>query len=77
MSDICSCRACGELFNSTAAFDKHRIGSSRQLREPATAPDRRCRTVEEMRAVGMATNARGRWVTALKETNHHKDSSNV
>jgi hypothetical protein len=61
----CSCRACGELFNSEAAFDRHRTGPFRQLREPPNAPDRRCLSGDEMLAKGMARNARGRWVTAL------------
>lgn len=51
------CRACGLYFNSTAAFDKHRTGQH--------GKDRRCMTVDEMKAKGMATNGRGYWVTAL------------
>src|SRR5262245_60812392 len=39
------CPACGEYFNSTHAFDKHRIG--------AYGKDRRCMTIEEMTAAGM------------------------
>ena len=53
------CRACGQLFNSVAAFDKHRTGHF--------GKDRRCMTEAEMQAKGMAINGRGRWVTALRD----------
>jgi hypothetical protein len=52
------CRTCGVYFNSTAAFDKHRIGTH--------GVDRRCMTVDEMLAKGMAQAASGFWVTALR-----------
>lgn len=51
------CRGCGEYFNSTAAFDKHRTGDF--------GIDRRCRMPDEMREKGMDKNAAGFWVTAL------------
>lgn len=51
------CPSCKELFNSSAAFEKHRTG--------AFGIDRRCLTVDEMRAKGMEVNAAGYWVTAL------------
>lgn len=51
------CPSCLLYFNSNAAFDKHRTGDH--------GKDRRCMTQEEMTAKGMATNARGFWVTAL------------
>lgn len=54
--DRCQCSACGLFFNSTAAFDKHRDGPMIQ---------RRCLSDVEMRAKGMAVNARGFWVSAL------------
>ncbi|WP_186118298.1 hypothetical protein [Burkholderia gladioli] len=50
------CQGCKQFFNSTAAFDKHRMG--------AFGIDRRCRSVEEMEAVGMCKNAAGFWITA-------------
>ena len=56
------CSGCGELFNSTAAFDKHRTGSFGFHGKGVT---RRCRTPAEMLAKGMAKNAGGWWVTAL------------
>jgi hypothetical protein len=54
--DHCTCSACHELFNSTAAFDKHRFGEY--------GNGRRCLTVEEMLAKGMSRNSGGWWVTA-------------
>lgn len=60
--DRCRCslltEGCGESFNSTAAFDKHRVWAEGKV-------IRRCLTVEEMLAKGMAKNASGYWVTAL------------
>ena len=51
------CAACGELFNSSAAFDKHRTGEF--------GKDRRCMTIKEMTDKKMAKNGHGYWVTAL------------
>ena len=51
--DRCQCRACGEYFNSTSAFDKHRIGDWFM---------RRCRTPDAMELVGMSRNARRFWI---------------
>jgi hypothetical protein len=51
------CRGCGEFFNSTAAFDRHRTGEYEK--------DRRCRTTHEMIERGMAQNRDGFWVTSL------------
>ena len=50
------CPGCGQLFNSTAAFDKHRTGSY-------NPPERRCLTGQEMLAKGMAMSGAGWWVT--------------
>ncbi|ADC45141.1 hypothetical protein Rmet_6534 [Cupriavidus metallidurans CH34] len=47
------CPTCRLYFNSTSAFDKHRVG---------TWDDRRCLTVPEMEALGMAINKAGFWV---------------
>lgn len=48
------CPTCGEHFNSSSAFDKHRTGRF--------GTDRRCRTVAEMLAAGMAKNTAGFWI---------------
>ena len=50
------CPGCGELFNSTYAFDLHRTGTH-------SPPARRCLSVEEMLAKGMAKRADGFWVS--------------
>lgn len=49
----CACSGCGEIFNSTSVFDRHRIGTA--------GVNRRCLTVEEMTARGFSRNARGFW----------------
>jgi len=51
------CPTCGLYFNSSVAFDRHRTGDF--------GKDRRCMTLDEMKARGMAVNASGYWVTAL------------
>lgn|GEM_PF-2968960 len=63
------CAACGRLFRSTFAFDKHRVGYfSAPVKDGAQFP-RRCMTEEEMRAAGMGINKRGFWVSELYEAN--------
>jgi hypothetical protein len=61
--DRCRCSGppyggCGEYFNSTKAFDRHRTGAY-------ALAQRRCLSPDEMRAKGMAKNAAGFWVTEL------------
>lgn len=51
------CPSCGEYFNSSSAFEKHRTGEF--------GKSRRCKTLEEMLANGMAKNSSGFWVGAL------------
>lgn len=48
------CPTSGAYFNSSRAFDKHRVG--------AFSVDRRCLTEQEMLDKGMARNAAGFWV---------------
>ena len=57
--DHCQCSACGEYFNSTYAFDKHRTG----IYMPAG--QRRCRAAFEMRNIGMDQNAAGWWISSV------------
>jgi len=64
--DRCQCPACLELFNSARAFDYHRRGSF----EPLT---RRCLTVAEMAAAGMALNPPGFWVTETRAKRARRD----
>jgi hypothetical protein len=49
------CQGCKQYFNSVTAFDKHRVGEH--------GVDRRCRTPEEMTALGMFVNHAGFWIT--------------
>jgi hypothetical protein len=58
----CLCRACGERFNSTAAFDRHRVD--------VFSGSRRCLTSEEITRRGMTRNAAGFWIT--KERYKHR-----
>ena len=57
-NDRNQCPTCHKYFNSTYAFDKHRIG------EHGTK-GRRCMTEEEMLAKKMGLNAAGFWVGNL------------
>jgi hypothetical protein len=56
------CRSCEKYFNSTHAFEKHRIGEH--------GVDRRCRTTDEMLEKKMAVNSRGFWVSELMNKDH-------
>jgi hypothetical protein len=51
------CIACGLLFTSTNSFDQHRTGSY--------TTGRRCKTTDELRAIGFEPNARGLWRKTL------------
>lgn len=57
------CAGCKALFNSTAAFDKHRTGNFGT--PDSTSANRSCLSADEMAAKGMAVNAAGYWVTSL------------
>ena len=62
----CQCAACGEVFTRTSSFDKHRTG---QYAKPGEwAGDRRCMTIGEMLAKGMARNADGVWAGSARLT---------
>jgi hypothetical protein len=58
------CGGCGEFFNSTFAFDKHRTGEF--------GKDRRCLAADEMRARGMSTNAAGFWISSAMPELHRE-----
>lgn len=53
----CRCPTCGEWFNSTSTFDRHRVG-------PWTdrGTHRRCLSVAEMTERGWSLNAKGFWI---------------
>lgn len=63
------CRACGKIFSSTYAFDKHRTGSyGKPIREKNriigyTKHKRRCCTEQEMLDKQMIKNDKGVWTT--------------
>lgn len=56
------CPSCGEHFNSTHAFEKHRHGDF--------GVDRRCMTVDEMREKGMHFAADGFWRGSAMAVRH-------
>ncbi len=64
------CPACCETFNSQLPGDMHRVGYSWESQGPDR---RRCLSVEEMLARGMAKNSRGLWVSKLWDTPSHPD----
>lgn len=59
----CQCMACGELFNSVFAFDRHRQGPY---------PDRRCLSAASMVDAGFSKNAGGYWITARRGEARHR-----
>jgi hypothetical protein len=61
----CRCAACGDLFNSTSAFDRHRAGT---FAPRGTWPhSRRCLTADELHAKGWSRNAAGFWIERARE----------
>jgi hypothetical protein len=58
------CQSCKQYFNSNTAFDKHRTGEH--------GVNRRCRTTQEMTALGMLVNHAGFWIT--EKYDGHMDS---
>lgn len=53
------CPGCGQLFNSTFAFDKHRTGRH--------GIDRRCLNEAEMLELGMSKNNAGFWISKTNQ----------
>jgi hypothetical protein len=49
------CQSCKQYFNSNFSFDKHRTGEH--------GVNRRCRTPEEIAALGMSLNEDGFWIS--------------
>lgn len=54
------CTGCGELFNSTHAFELHRTGEH-------AGNQRRCLTPTQMQERGMVKNATGWWISHARE----------
>lgn len=64
----CSAAGCHQSFSCTRAGDMHRVGDH----AVTTGPDRRrCLSVEEMTARGMAQNSHGAWMTPSSEVREH------
>jgi len=61
------CQGCKEYFNSNFAFDKHRTG------HPGV--DRRCRTPDEMKSLGMSKNPAGFWMSETREQREKRSKS--
>lgn len=53
------CPACWEYFNSTYAFDRHRVGR-------IGTPERRCLAVLEMQSSGWTKGPKGHWLSPRK-----------
>jgi hypothetical protein len=53
----CRCPTCGEYFNSTSVFDRHRVGAW-----TARGTHRRCLSVAEMTGRGWSITAKGFWI---------------
>jgi len=59
----CQCTACGDFFNSTSTFDRHRTG---RFDVPG---DRRCLSADELIARGWSRNTAGFWIErAMRST---------
>ena len=63
------CSGCKEYFNSTGAFEKHRTGQH--------GVDRRCRTPEEMQAIGMILRPDGFWIGEKMKGYREKDDADT
>lgn len=66
------CPSCGEFFNSTSAFEKHRKSSGWFIGIPtkeakALGYPHRCLTVKEMQSEGMQKNSTTYWITSAFE----------
>lgn len=59
------CSGCQKKFNSLTSFDDHRTGSF-------SKGERRCLSVEEMHAKGMAQDATGKWRGQSDEQNRER-----
>lgn len=61
------CGSCREVFTSVRAFDEHRVGRHAYTvteglrRRPPVEDGRRCLVAHELRDVGFAQDASGRW----------------
>lgn len=61
----CQCTACGEYFNSTSTFDRHRLGD--YAKPGQLKGNRRCLFVSDLLAKGWGRNAAGFWIERARE----------
>ena len=61
----CQCPACGEYFNSTSTFDRHRVGDF--AKPGQLMGTRRCLFVSDLVAKGWGRNAAGFWIERARE----------
>ena len=61
----CRCGACGDYFNSTSTFDRHRTGKFAPL--GVWPHSRRCLTPSEMEAKGWQRNSAGFWIERARQ----------
>ena len=66
------CMECHDTFTGSGSGDKHRTGTHGVL----SGPDRRrCRTIPEMLAIGMAQNAFGHWMSSARKEGEESPES--
>jgi hypothetical protein len=65
-TDKCRCSICGEYFNSSGAFGRHRVGPFAPIGKPET---RRCLSVEEMLAKDFFKKSSGHWARGKRPAN--------
>jgi hypothetical protein len=58
----CQCTGCGEYFNSTSTFDRHRTDSYER------GERRRCRTPDELILRGWSKNPAGFWIERTRNS---------
>ena len=66
--DHCRCGQCGEYFNSTFAFDMHRVGSYKKNTSRCLAP-------AEMRDMGMGVSNTGWWISQIRPWESDSDEN--
>lgn len=60
-ADMCRCMECGEYFNSSGTFSRHRTGDWDDR-----GANRRCLTIAEMVAKGWEKSKSGHWITSRR-----------
>lgn len=60
----CQCAACGDYFNSTSTFDRHRVGYFDSAEHEGS---RRCLHALEMLSRGWSRNEAGFWIERRRE----------